>query len=105
MILSTVNVVVGQFSTFLGLLNVVLAIVYAAFYFSLIVSQRRSVNATTFYILQFVFVPVSLLIAGVIIFFNGWRLDPLLQFAFFLLNALVIFLGAKEFSLYRNRQI
>ncbi|NJL41719.1 MAG: hypothetical protein HC899_37350 [Leptolyngbyaceae cyanobacterium SM1_4_3] len=62
MILSTVNVV-GQSSTFLGLLNVVLAIFYAAFYFSLIVSQRRPVNATTFYILQLVFVPTALLVA------------------------------------------
>jgi hypothetical protein len=101
-VLATVNVVVPNFVTLLGLLDIAIAIFYAVSSINLL-SSRPTGSATVLYIVQLVFAPLALLLVGVIMFFNGWRLDPILQFAFLLLNALVIFLGAKEFSLYRNQ--
>jgi len=41
---------------------------------------------------------VSYLIAGFILFFNGWRLDPILQFVQFLLIGSIIYRAIKDFS-------
>ncbi|MBC7969917.1 MAG: hypothetical protein H7Z11_07305 [Verrucomicrobia bacterium] len=41
---------------------------------------------------------VSYLIAGFILFFQGWRLDPILQFAQFLLIGSIIYRAVKDFS-------
>jgi hypothetical protein len=91
-----------NFATLLGLLDIAIAIFYAVSSINLL-SRRLTDNAALLYIVQLLFAPLALLLVGAILIFNGWRLDPILQFAFLLLNALVIFLGAKEFSLYRNQ--
>ncbi|EDX71974.1 hypothetical protein MC7420_5118 [Coleofasciculus chthonoplastes PCC 7420] len=38
---------------------------------------------------------------GFILLFQGWRLDPILQFSYVLLNFLVIYLGVKDIILFR----
>ncbi|NJP10378.1 MAG: hypothetical protein HC866_13620 [Leptolyngbyaceae cyanobacterium RU_5_1] len=55
------------------------------------------------YILQLLFVPLPLLLSGLIMCFQGWRLDPSLQFGYFLLQAPLVYLGIKDFLLYRNQ--
>jgi len=42
------------------------------------------------------------LLCGSILFFQGWRLDPILQFGQFLLAAIVIFLGYQNLKLRRT---
>jgi len=42
--------------------------------------------------LQLVFVSLSLLVVGIIVFTNGWRLDPLLQFGYLLLTLAICYL-------------
>lgn len=41
-------------------------------------------------------VPVTLFLSGLILFFNGWRLDPILLVAYVLMLALVLFLTLKD---------
>ena len=41
------------------------------------------------------------LLCGSILFFQGWRLDPILQFGQFLLSSVVIFLGYQNLKLRR----
>ena len=44
---------------------------------------------------------ISCLLCGFILFFQGWRLDPILQFGQFLLSSIVIFLGYQNLKLRR----
>jgi hypothetical protein len=53
------------------------------------------------YIVQALILPLFLLVAGIILIFQGWRLDPLLIFALTLLNGSIIFLGLKDLILLR----
>ena len=42
---------------------------------------------------------IACLLCGFILFFQGWRLDPILQFGQFLLSSIVIFLGYQNLKL------
>jgi len=53
------------------------------------------------YIIQAIIAPFILFLTGFILIFQGWRLDPILQFGYFLLNFLVIYLGVKDIILFR----
>ncbi|MDZ8238814.1 MAG: Ycf66 family protein [Nostoc sp. ChiQUE01a] len=43
-----------------------------------------------------IFTPIVLLLCGGILFFQGWRLDPILQIQQFLLSLLIIYLTIKD---------
>ncbi|NET46061.1 Ycf66 family protein [Okeania sp. SIO2B3] len=45
-----------------------------------------------------IFFPTAVLLCGGILLFQGWRLDPILSFAMFLLITVSIFLGIKDIS-------
>ncbi|MGM3305711.1 Ycf66 family protein [Anabaena sp. WFMT] len=49
-----------------------------------------------FYIIQLIFVPLIMLFCGFILLFQGWRLDPILQFGQFLLLILINYLLIKD---------
>ncbi|RQH24915.1 Ycf66 family protein [Okeania hirsuta] len=57
-------------------------------------------NQKAFNIIQWIFVliflPIAMLFCGFILLFQGWRLDPILSFAMFLLTSASIFLGIKD---------
>ncbi|WP_370588556.1 Ycf66 family protein [aff. Roholtiella sp. LEGE 12411] len=58
------------------------------------------------YLIQVIFTPIILLLCGFILLFQGWRLDPILQFEQFLLLLLIIYLTIKDIvinAVYRNR--
>ena len=87
-------------SSLLGLLNIVVAIVYFTLTITKIIQViRRAASASyiTTKILELVWCPLALLISGVILLFNGWRLDPILQFQQILLESVVMFLFTKDF--------
>ena len=59
--------------------------------------QKKLSDRKAFDLIQLVFVPVGMLLCGGILIFQGWRLDPILSFAVFLLNIMSIFLLIKDF--------
>ncbi|MEH1796013.1 MULTISPECIES: Ycf66 family protein [unclassified Nostoc] len=62
--------------------------------------------ALALYIIQLIFTPIIMLLIGTILFFQGWRLDPILQFGQFLSLLLIIYLSIKDIvinAVYRDR--
>jgi hypothetical protein len=89
-------------ASLLGLLDIILAIAYLALSITLPIARRRDLGATgvSLYVVQAIIAPPFLLLSGFILVFQGWRLDPPLQFAFLLLNLLVVYLGVKDVILF-----
>lgn len=92
-----VSVALG-FASLLGLLNVLLAIYVLFASIASVVNRRRHINqlGMGLYLIQAVFVPVALLLSGGILFFQGWRLDPILQFAYLLIVMTIVYLTIKD---------
>ncbi|WP_445631545.1 Ycf66 family protein [Nostoc sp. DSM 114167] len=62
--------------------------------------------ALALYIIQLIFTPIIMLLSGVILYYQGWRLDPVLQFEQFLLLLLILYLSIKDIvinAVYRDR--
>ncbi|MEH2192068.1 MAG: Ycf66 family protein [Nostoc sp.] len=62
--------------------------------------------ALALYIIQLIFTPIIMLLIGAILFFQGWRLDPILQFGQFLSLLLILYLSIKDIvinAVYRDR--
>ncbi|MGK7873841.1 MAG: Ycf66 family protein [Xenococcaceae cyanobacterium] len=87
-----------NFSSLLGLWDLLLAIAYLILSIVMLINQSHILGelGQIIYILQAIIAPLILLICGFILIFQGWRLDPILQFAIFLLHILVIYLGVKD---------
>ncbi|HEY9636632.1 MAG TPA: hypothetical protein V6D14_24750 [Coleofasciculaceae cyanobacterium] len=87
----------------LGIVDVILAIAYLAISIALAIVRRRDLGVTgvALYIVQTIFAPLILLVSGFVLFFQGWRLDPTLLFAFLLLHLLLIYLGITDVNLLR----
>lgn len=79
----------------LGLFNIFLGILYCAVSIYQLVAAIQSSGSSvsiTARILQLVFLPLLLILSGAILFFQGWRLDPLLVFQQFLIEFVLIYL-------------
>lgn len=89
----------------LGLCDLILAIAIFVMTLSLILARRgtQPSNLIGFYIAQLILVPTSLLLAGAIFIFQGWRIDPISQLAVLCLHLIIIFLVVKDFYVYRGR--
>lgn len=87
----------------LGVLDIILAVFLLATAIAPFV-QHRSLEDTAALLLvvQAIAIPLSLLVAGGIFFFQGWRLDLSLQLAVLLLHVVLGFLIAKDFILFRH---
>ncbi|MBD2512144.1 hypothetical protein H6G91_33820 [Nostoc muscorum FACHB-395] len=85
-------------ATLLGNLYIVLAIIYLFIIISWLVLRRNTLTtpALLIYIVQGVLAPVVMLISGIILMIQGWRLDPILQFQQLLLFLLIIYLSFKD---------
>src|SRR3712207_3923482 len=81
----------------LGLLSIVMGIVYLPLMRSVSNSSRSS--NLGIYNNQAVIVSLLLFLAGMILFFQGWRLDPILQLGYVLLIVQVTFLMVKDILL------
>ncbi|ASC71310.1 Ycf66-like protein [Halomicronema hongdechloris C2206] len=81
-------------SSILGLLQALGSLGYFAVSIAQITTALRSRRLTepVLRILQLIFAPLILLLSGGILFFNGWRLDPILQFQQLLLSILIGYL-------------
>ena len=92
----------------IGIIYFLLAVIY--FILTVVWLAQRGTRLTgwalALYIIQVIFTPIIMLICGVILFFQGWRLDPILQFEQFLSLLLIIYFAIKDIVLnavYRNR--
>jgi Ycf66 protein N-terminus len=88
----------------IGLINILLGILYCAISVYQLVSSIKSGSSVgiTARILQLIFLPLCLVLSGVILFFQGWRLDPILTFQQFLLELLIIYLILVDLKSSRN---
>ncbi|MEH2208701.1 MAG: Ycf66 family protein [Nostoc sp.] len=67
---------------------------------------RLRVWALALYIIQLIFTPTIMLLSGAILYYQDWRLDPILQFEQFLLLLLILYLSIKDIvinAVYRDR--
>lgn len=80
-----------------SILGIFLAIAASALYFLRVVRPELSRNE------DILFTAVGLL-CGFILIFQGWRLDPILQFGQFLLVIFIIFYGIERIRLRQNRR-
>ncbi|QKQ76744.1 Ycf66 family protein [Nostoc sp. TCL240-02] len=92
----------------IGIIYLLLAIVY--FLLTVAWLAQRGTRLTSWglalYIIQVIFTPIIMLMCGMILFFQGWRLDPILQIEQFLLLLLIIYFTIKDIlinAVYRNR--
>lgn len=90
-----------NFASLMGLFDLVFAVLYPVLVFSLLFSgtaRSNDAEKVTQAILAIAVLPVLLLVGG-ILFFNGWRLDPILQFGVLLLHLLLFASLGKDFLL------
>lgn len=82
----------------IGIIYLILAIIYLILMIGWLISRKNTLTnaALIIYIFQGVFSPVVMLVFGIILMLQGWRLDPLLQFQEFLLLLLIIYLSFKD---------
>jgi hypothetical protein len=95
-------------ASIVGLLYIALGLAYFFFFLTWLLSRfrRLSTASAILYLLQVVFIPVILFCCGMILIFQGWRLDPTLQFTIFLLSLIILYLSIKDIlinAIYRNR--
>lgn len=92
----------------IGIIYLLLAIVYFILTVTWLTQRgtRLAGWALALYIIQVIFTPIIMLLCGIILFFQGWRLDPILQIEQFLLLLLILYLSIKDIvinAVYRNR--
>ncbi|BAY12358.1 Ycf66 family protein [Calothrix sp. NIES-2098] len=95
-------------ASLLGILYIIFGILYMIFMVFLLFRRASRLNSIAFviYLFQALLIPSIMLLCGFIFVFQGWRLDPILQFAQFLLTILIIYFSAKDIlinEVYRNR--
>ncbi|WP_242038082.1 Ycf66 family protein [Tolypothrix sp. FACHB-123] len=95
-------------ASLLGIIYIIFGIFYMIFMVTLLFRRASSLNGIAFviYLLQALLVPSVMLLVGFIFVFQGWRLDPILQFAQFLLTILIIYFSVKDLlvnEIERNR--
>jgi lysylphosphatidylglycerol synthetase-like protein (DUF2156 family) len=95
-------------ASLIGFAYILLSLVYLIFMIVWLASRARRLNSSSLvlYIIQVIFIPIILLLSGLILIFQGWRLDPILQFSQLLLTLLVFYLIVKNIfinAIYQNR--
>ena len=85
-----INLSIG-FQSLLGLLDILLAL-------SILNESRKKLSSKEYFdIIQWIFVPITILLCGGILLFQGWRIEPILSFAILLLHTILVFLLIKTF--------
>lgn len=89
---------------FLSSLSGVLYILLAVFFLvsAILLLVRGDAPLRWLLLVQAIFVPIVLMFVGNLVLSVGWKLDPLLHLAFFLMNLVIIFLGVKDILINRS---
>jgi hypothetical protein len=85
-------------ATILACFSLVLAIGYLLGSLWIVISQAKKLTnlGVIMYSIQAIVAPALLLLLSGLLFFQGWRLDPLMLFAWFLVFLLLVFLLLKD---------
>lgn len=88
----------------LGLFDLIFSLLYLISSVVLPITRRQAIGelGIILYVIQAIIAPSILLLVGLILFLNGWRLDPILQFAFFLLHILILYLAIKDVFIFNR---
>lgn len=92
---------ISNFASLLGLLDLLLALGSISLSVLLAI-QIKNIPGIVLYVIQGFLASSILFLSGLIFFFQGWRLDPILQFAVFLLHVLIIYLIGKDIYLFSS---
>ncbi|MDZ7991221.1 MAG: Ycf66 family protein [Nostoc sp. EfeVER01] len=92
----------------IGIIYLLWAIIYLILTVAWLSQRGTSLRgwALALYLIQLIFTPIIMLLSGVILYYQGWRLDPVLQFEQFLLLLLILYLSIKDIvinAVYRDR--
>lgn len=95
-------------ASLIGFVHIIFAVSYLIAMIILLIQRSRRLESLSLiiYIFQTLIIPIFLLGSGLILVFQGWRLDPILQFSQLLLTVLIIYLCIKDIVInngYRNR--
>ncbi|MBU7584187.1 MAG: hypothetical protein KAF91_14950 [Nostoc sp. TH1S01] len=95
-------------ASLIGFVQIIFAVSYIITMIILLIQRARRLESLSLivYIFQTIIIPIFLLTSGLILVFQGWRLDPILQFMQFLLTVVIIYLCIKDIVInggYRNR--
>lgn len=95
-------------ASLLGIIYVLLGAIYSIIMVFFLVQRATRLTswALSLYIIQAIFIPALMLLSGFILIFQGWRLDPILQFGQFLSFFVIIYFAIKDIvinAVYRNR--
>ncbi|MBD2739992.1 hypothetical protein H6H02_00080 [Coleofasciculus sp. FACHB-1120] len=90
-------------ASILGLLYIILAITYLSLIRGAASRRTNNLSDSVLKLDKFVSVIIRslLLISGIILFLQGWRLDPVLQFGQFLLFSLILYMIGKDIVIER----
>ncbi|CCQ52103.1 MULTISPECIES: hypothetical protein [Crocosphaera] len=88
-------------ASLLGLSYVILGIIYIVVARTIWKSLFRQFLNPSLYHIQSLALPSFLIVIGLILLGFGWRLDPILQFAFFLQFTLLIYVVGKDKMLFQ----
>jgi hypothetical protein len=89
-------------ASILGLFDIILAVVYFVLPIIFVVQKNNIIGTggVLFYVIQAKIAPFVLLLTGMILLFQGWRLDPILQFAMLLQQLLIIYNVLKDIYIF-----
>lgn len=90
-------------ASILGILYIILAITYLNLIRGAASRRTNNLSDSVLKLDKFVSVIIRslLLISGIILFLQGWRLDPVLQFGQFLLFSLILYMIGKDIVIER----
>jgi uncharacterized membrane protein SirB2 len=90
-------------ASILGIIYIILAITYLILIRGAVSRRTNNLSASVLKLDKFVSVIIRslLLISGIILFLQGWRLDPILQSGQFLLFLLILYMIVKDIVLER----
>lgn len=85
-----------NFVSLIGLIDILLAFIYTILSRTRFRSAFREFFPIALYNVQSLVMPFFLVMIGVILLLLGWRLDPILQFAFLVSNFIILYLVSKD---------
>jgi hypothetical protein len=95
-----------NFASLLGIIYFIFGICYLISMITFLTQRANSLRGTSLvlYILQALVIPIFISFCGFILIFQGWRLDPILQFQQLLLFIIITYLSMKDILINASRR-
>lgn len=93
-----------NFASLLGIYHIALGCYFLISGIRLLASPAgRDPSARLLLLLQILLIAPAFWLVGLIVVFQDWRLDPILQFAFFLMTPVIFYLSIKDILVRQQR--